>query len=112
MRSFELKTTIKPLASCLAFYALISTAVASPQYQQVADDIARQAQVLGAQIPVPHASEGPLPSGSLDSPDTKKYIRQAEAMKKNGDLSQQTNRGYVPGMNADSVQAEIGRAHV
>ena len=62
MRSFELKTTIKPLASCLAFYALISTAVASPQYQQVADDIARQAQVLGAQIPVPHASEGPLPS--------------------------------------------------
>ncbi|EIL58301.1 putative transfer protein, pilus formation, partial [Escherichia coli 541-1] len=107
MRSFELKTTIKPLASCLAFYALISTAVASPQYQQVADDIARQAQVLGAQIPVPHASEGPLPSGSLDSPDTKKYIRQAEAMKKNGDLSQQTNRGYVPGMNADSVQAVI-----
>nr|WP_181716385.1 IncHI-type conjugal transfer protein TrhW [Escherichia coli]QID22391.1 IncH1 plasmid conjugative transfer protein HtdW [Escherichia coli] len=107
MRSFELKTTIKPLASCLAFYALISTAVASPQYQQVADDIARQAQVLGAQIPVPHASEGPLPSGSLDSTDTKKYIRQAEAMKKNGDLSQQTNRGYVPGMNADSVQAVI-----
>ena len=44
----------------------------------------RQAQVLGAQIPVPHASEGPLPSGSLDSPDTKKYIRRAEAMKKTG----------------------------
>lgn len=107
MRSFELKSTIKPLASCLAFYALISNSDASPQYQQAADDIARQAQALGSQIPVPDASEGPLPSGSLDSPDTQKYIRQAEAMKKNWDLSQQTNRGYVPGMNADSVQAVI-----
>lgn len=36
-----------------------------------------------------------------------KYIAQAEALKKNQDLSRQTNRGYVPGMNADSVQAVI-----
>lgn len=108
MRSFELKKTIKPLSSCLVFCALITTAVASPQYQQDAEDIAGQAQALGAQIPVPEASEGPLLSGSLDSLDTQKYIHQAEALKKNWDLSQQTNRGYVPGMNADSLQAVIG----
>lgn len=31
----------------------------------------------------------------------------AEALKQNRDISQPTNRGYVPGMNADSVQAVI-----
>lgn len=36
-----------------------------------------------------------------------KYIAQAEALQKNRDLSKQINRGYVPGMNADSVQAVI-----
>lgn len=36
-----------------------------------------------------------------------KYIAQAEALQKNQDLSKQINRGYVPGMNADSVQAVI-----
>ncbi|MCV5427489.1 conjugal transfer protein, partial [Escherichia coli] len=76
--------------------------------QHDADLIAQQAKGLGAQAKGEQQPDGALSlDATLNSPDVQKYIAQAEALKKNQDLSRQTNRGYVPGMNADSVQAVI-----
>ncbi|MGV7963800.1 TrbC family F-type conjugative pilus assembly protein [Photorhabdus tasmaniensis] len=108
MRSSNLNAKLKPLFICLALCSLATNATASSQYQQDADLIARQAQALGAQPQTTQDLSGQFtPEGKLNSPDVQKYIDQAETLKKNQDLSQQTNRGYVPGMSADSVQAVI-----
>lgn len=48
-----------------------------------------------------------LSLGQLKPTVVDRYIQQAEELKKNADINQGVNRGYVPSMNADSVQAVI-----
>ncbi|NTZ40903.1 conjugal transfer protein [Enterobacter sp. JMULE2] len=48
-----------------------------------------------------------LSLGQLKPTVVDRYIQQAEELRKNADINQGVNRGYVPSMNADSVQAVI-----
>ncbi|WP_275452717.1 hypothetical protein [Salmonella enterica] len=108
MRSFNVNKKYLPILPGLALCAVLSNTNASTEYQHDADLIAQQAKGLGAQAKGAQQPDGALSlDATLNSPDVQKYIAQAEALKKNQDLSRQTNRGYVPGMNADSVQAVI-----
>lgn len=108
MRSFNVNKKYLPILPGLALCAVLSNTNASTEYQHDADLIAQQAKGLGAQAKGAQQPDGALSlDATLKSPDVQKYIAQAEALKKNQDLSKQINRGYVPGMNADSVQAVI-----
>ncbi len=76
MRSIELKTTIKPLVTCLSFtpwYPLLRPALSIsrlPMHSQASSGI-------GSSITAAGNSRSPLPLGTLDSPDVQRYVRQA-----------------------------------
>lgn len=84
----------------------------SNQYTQDAERLAQQAQ----NNQKGNGGGDSLSLGQLKPTVVDRYIQQAEELKKNADISHDVNRGYVPSMNADSVQAVINhtqdiRAH-
>lgn len=82
---------------------VMATSMPDGQYLQDAERIANQAELnqQGAE------GTGPASVGQLKPAAVDRYIQQAEELKKNADINQGVNRGYVPSMNADSVQAVI-----
>lgn len=106
MRSSDSILKLNPLAVTLALCTVVNSVSANSQYQQDADLIAQQAKQLSLQ-PAPSQVNETVPDGTLNSPNVQNYIDQAEKLKKDADISRNVNRGYVPNMNADSVQAVI-----
>lgn len=108
MRSSKNIIKMKPLAHAISIMTMLAagTVCADNPYQKDADLISQQAKNYNLSQKDSGSESQIVPEGTLTSPNIQKYVDQAEALKK-PDISSGVNRGYVPGMNADSVQAVI-----
>ncbi|EIC1586300.1 conjugal transfer protein [Escherichia coli] len=108
MRSSKKIIKMKPLAHAISIMTMLAagTVCADNPYQKDADLISQQAKNYNFSQKDSGSESQIVPEGTLNSPNIQKYVDQAEALKK-PDISSGVNRGYVPGMNADSVQAVI-----